>query len=197
MPGIADLCLLCGDDTGGPHLVLVVESVDGAPEGICARWATYVVGEAGRPSLQVLATLSEEVAVDPESILRLPDRVEHELDAGIVRTRLASGEIEFASEIGLVDCSGRLWSRDAVESGDWVTHPGGVRDKVYYDGGMMEEAALVGRPQVAVMETPWNQFIDIEAGRASVRTTVLRKACNPWMDLGGAGTGMPSAKERV
>lgn len=197
VPGLAELCLLSGGDVGGPHLVLVVESVDGAPEGICARWATYVVGEAGRPSLQVLATLSEEVAVDPEYILRLPDRVEHELDAGIVRTRLASGEIEFASEIRLVDCSGGLWSRDAVESGDWITHAGGARDKVYYDGGMMEEAALVGLPEVAVMETPWNRFIDIEAARASVRTMVLRKACNPWRDLGVAGTGMPSAKERV
>ncbi len=185
---LARLRILEGDAAGArPYLTLYVDRVEDAPEGIGARWATYVETEEGRPHLLVLDRVTEDVAVDPVRLLHLPGVVEHRAEGGVLRTRVESPDFRFASAIAWTTCAETLPSRELVEAGDRVAYVGGVWDKVYYDGGSMELPVRCAGPNVLAagdLRTPWDAFLDPTAARAFVRDRVLHKACNPWRNVG-------------
>src|SRR5690606_19276714 len=129
-------------------------------EGTRAEWSVYVDDGSGRPHQRVLELMTEDVGIDPVSIVNLPSGVRHRLADGELRTRLSSDTIAFDASLetaGAVDESVTL---DWIESGDNVCYANGVCDKLYYDAETLD--VPVHRPaEVTVDEfsTPWDEYV--------------------------------------
>src|SRR5690606_34647753 len=94
---------------GGPeghYLTLSVHEAEDAVEGTRAEWSVYVDDGSGRPHQRVLELMTEDVGIDPVSIVNLPSGVRHRLADGELRTRLSSDTIAFDASLetaGAVD----------------------------------------------------------------------------------------------
>lgn len=143
------------------HLTLTLSEVDGALEGTRAQWSTYVDDGSGRPRQRVIEQMTEDVGIDPVSIVSLPDDVRHRLEDGVLSTRLSSPSITFDASFETTGAADEAPTMDWVETGDDVCYANGVCDKQYYDAETLD--VPVHRPaEVTVQElsTPWDEFVD-------------------------------------
>ncbi|MDG2304483.1 MAG: hypothetical protein P8R42_07465 [Candidatus Binatia bacterium] len=183
---LVPLRLLESDGEADYYLSLRVYDVDGMPSGTRAEWTVFVKGDDGRPHALIIDLLTEEVAADPELILRLPSVVEHTLSSNRLRTRLQSGALVFEADIRLGETESALPTLDFVEAGDWVCRRNGSCDKVFYDGQTMEEEGVrAGRDafELQRVTTPWDVFIGSEPASVFVRENTRTYAWNPWRNV--------------
>lgn len=159
---LAPITLLDGGEPAH-YLTLSVYEIDGAIEGTRAEWSVYTDDGDGRPpSMMIIDLMTEDVAFDPVSILELPSAVSHELDGGVLTTRLASGAVSFEASFDTAGVAREPLSLDWIEAGDEVCHLNDVCDKVYYDAETLDVpvgVAPVGAVRVNAISTPWDEFI--------------------------------------
>ena len=172
---------------GGPegqYLTLSVHEAEEALEGTRAEWSVYVDDGSGRPHQRVLELMTEDVGIDPVSIVNLPSGVRHRLADGVVRTRLSSDTIAFDAAFetaGAVDESVTL---DWIESGDNVCYANGVCDKFYYDAETLD--VPVHRPaEVTIDEfsTPWDEYVGESPDVVFYRDNAQGYAVKRWHNL--------------
>jgi hypothetical protein len=148
-----------GDD--GHYLTLSVYEIDDAIEGTRAEWSVYTDDGDGRPpNMMVLDLMTEEVGIDPVSIINLPSDVRHDLADGVLSTRLSSSQIRFEASFETAGAAGEALSLDWVEAGDVVCYLNGICDKLYYDAETLD--VPVRRPLAVTVDTfstPWNDFV--------------------------------------
>jgi hypothetical protein len=180
---LAPTTIVEGGDEGYVLTLSLTEDRD-ALEGVRAHWATYVDDGSGRPHQQVLDLMSEDVRVDPVSLIGLPDDVRHELHDGTVRTRLSSPGIAFDASFETAGAADEAPTMDWVETGDEVCAANGVCDRYYYDAETLD--VPVHRPAkvtVAKLRTPWDAFIDATPALVSYRDNAQGMVVKRWQNL--------------
>jgi hypothetical protein len=180
---LAPTTLVEGEDEGY-YLTLSVSETQDALEGTRAQWLTYVDDGSGRPHQQVLDLMTEDVRLDPVSLIGLPDDVRHGVDDGIVRTRLSGPQMRFDASFATAGATDESPTMDWVETGDEVCAANGVCDKYYYDAETLD--VPVHRPaKVAVEElrTPWDAFIDATPALVSYRDNAQGMVVKRWQNL--------------
>lgn len=180
---LAPISIFDGDDEA-QYLTLSVTERDGAVEGTRAEWSVTVEDEGGRPYRRVLDLVTSDVGIDPASIVGLPSVVHHQLDDGVLSTRLSSPQITFDASFATGGAKDRALSLDWIESGDTVCDASGVCDAYYYDAETLDVA--VHQPatvEVGELSTPWDEFIDATPTRAYARDNAQDFAVKRWYDL--------------
>ena len=172
------------DGPEGYYLTLSVHEVEDAAEGTRAEWSTYVDDGSGRPHQQVLELMTEDVGIDPVSIVNLPSGVRHRLTDGVVRTRLSSEAISFDASFETAGATDEAVTLDWTESGDNLCYANGVCDKRYYDAETLD--VPVHRPaDVTVDEfsTPWSEYVSATPSVVFYRDNAQEFAAKRWHDL--------------
>lgn len=180
---LAPIPLLDGGDDGY-DLTLSVTEVDGAGEGTRAEWSVTVADESGRPYRLVLDLMTADVGIDPVSIVNLPSDVRHELDDGVLSTRLSSPQVTFDASFATAGATDRALSLDWIESGDDVCAANGICDAYYYDAETLDVA--VHEPAEVTVEelsTPWDDFIDPTPSLVYARDNAQDFAVKRWYNL--------------
>lgn len=166
------------------YLTLSVHEAEDAIEGTRAEWSVYVDDGDGRPHQQVLDLMTEDVGVDPVSIVNLPSDVRHGLAAGVLSTHLASPTISFDASFETADASDEALALDWIESGDNVCYANGVCDKLYYDAETLD--VPVHQPREVTVEefsTPWNEFVSGTPATVFYRDNAQEYAVKRWHNL--------------
>jgi hypothetical protein len=180
---LAPTTLLDGGDEGY-YLTLSVFEIDDALEGTRAEWSVYTDDGDGRPNQMVVDLLTEDVAIDPVSILNLPSVVEHELDGDVLTTRLSSGGVTFDASFGTATATQADLSLDWIESGDIVCHLTGICDMWFYDAETLDVPVDVAASvTVDAFETPWNEFVDATPSLVFARGNAQEYVVKRWENL--------------
>ncbi|MBL8777863.1 MAG: hypothetical protein JNK12_18135 [Acidimicrobiales bacterium] len=172
------------DDEEAYHLTLSVHEAADAVEGTRAEWSVYVDDGYGRPRQQVVDLMTEDVGVDPVSIINLPSDVRHGLDDGVLSTHLTSPTISFDASFETSGASDEALSLDWIESGDDICYSNGVCDKFYYDAETLD--VPVHQPQEVTVEelsTPWDEFLDAASPTVFYRDNTQGYAVKRWHNL--------------
>ena len=168
----------------GYYLTLSVYEVDDAIEGTRAEWSVYTDDGDGRPNLMIIDLMTEDVAIDPVSIINLPSGVRHELVGGVLSTRLSSAAVTFDASFATVGAAQEVLSMDWIEAGDIVCHLNGICDNYFYDAETLD--VPVHRPaEVAIdtFSTPWNEFIDTTPSVVFYRDNAQEYVVKRWYNL--------------
>ena len=166
------------------YLTLSVYEEEGSTEGTRAEWSVYVDDGTGRRYQVVLDAMTEDVALDPVSLIGLPGDVRHELDEGVVRTRLSSPEISYDASFATEGTTDEELTLDWIESGDEVCSRNGICDLRFYDAETLD--VPVHRPaEVKVEErsTPWDEFLAEEPAMVFFRDNAQQYAVKRWHNL--------------
>jgi hypothetical protein len=161
-----------------------MSEVEDALEGTRAEWSVYVDDGSGRPHRQVVDLMTEDVGIDPVSIVNLPDDVRHELAEGVVSTQLASPTVRFDASFETEGATDEAPTMDWIETGDNVCYANGVCDKFYYDAETLD--VPVHRPAEVTVEeiaTPWDEFIDATPTIVFYRDNAQEFAVKRWHNL--------------
>jgi hypothetical protein len=168
----------------GYYLTLAVSEVEDAIEGTRATWSVYVDDGSGRPHQQVLEQMTEEVGIDPVSIVSLPSDIGHGLEGGVITTQLSSPDVTFDASFETAEATDEAPTMNWIEAGDNVCYANGVCDKYYYDAETLDVA--VHRPaevEVAEMSTPWSDFISATPTLTFFRDNAQDYAVKRWHNL--------------
>lgn len=165
-------------------LTLKVYEVDDAVEGTRAEWSVYVDDGSGRPHQMVLDLMTEDVGIDPVSIVNLPSDVRHGLADGALSTRLSSPTISFDASFEAATASDEALTLDWIESGDNVCYTNGVCDKFYYDAETLD-VPVHRAADVTVNEfsTPWSDFVNATPSIVFYRDNAQGYAVKRWHNL--------------
>ena len=163
------------------YLTLKVFDVNGAVEGTRAEWLIYVDDGNGREHFMVIDLMTEDAALDPVKLLRLPSVVEHELAGNTLSTMLVSSTIDFSATLDIADGVEALHTLDWVEAFDYVCYLNGICDKNYFGEGTLEAPLLSIDPALASVSTstPWSSFIGTQPSSVLLRTSkqyIVKKA---------------------
>lgn len=172
------------DGEEGYYLTLSIHEDAEAVEGTRAEWSVYVDDGDGRPHQQVLDLMTEDVGVDPVSIVNLPSGVRHRLSDGALTTRLASPTISFDATFETTGTSDEALALDWIASGDNVCYSNGVCDKFYYDAETLD--VPVHQPRQVTVEafsTPWDEFVDDTPAAVFYRDNAQEYAAKRWHNL--------------
>jgi hypothetical protein len=173
-------------DTADFYLTLAVYERENDPCGLRAEWLTYVEGDNKRPSALRLQLLSSEACLDPAAVLALPGRVENQLKAAVLSTRLLSSFVEFSAQLDLSLAEMVLPTLDWVETLDQVCSVNQVCDGHFYDGQTLSrKASKIDASGVAIdrFHTPWDDYIDPHPAQVTVRQFAQPMAINPWQNV--------------
>jgi hypothetical protein len=168
------------------YLTLRVYEVDGSLEGTRAEWLVYVGDGAGPVRTMNIETLSAGPGVDPVRMLRLPGVVDHERVGDELRTRLVSASTRLELAVDLEAGQPGLPTLDRVEAGDQICHLNAVCDRLYYDGGTLEEEVLAmdrDAVEISALSTEFDAFIDAQPRSVTVRENAQRFARDTWFNL--------------
>jgi hypothetical protein len=168
----------------GYYLTLSVYEVEDAIEGTRAEWSVYVDDGSGRPHQLVLDLMTEDVGIDPVSILNLPSVVRHDLTDGVLSTRLSSAAITFDASVETAATTEEALTLDWVESGDNVCYRNGVCDKYYYDAETLD-VPVHRATEVTVHElsTPWSEFVSATPAIVFYRDNAQEYVVKRWHNL--------------
>lgn len=177
--------ILEGDSDEAFYLTLAVFESKGALEGTRAEWWVYVDDGGGRARVMIVELLTEDAALEPVALLNFPAVVEHDLDAGELRTRLSSQRVEFGATLPMEAGVESMHALDWVEAQETVCYVNGVCDKFYVDGKTLTEPPLAFEPAALEVEssTPWDAFIESEPLSILVRTGGRLMAKKPWHNV--------------
>lgn len=170
----------------GYYLTLSVFEIDDAIEGTRAEWSVYTDDGDGRPNMMVVDLMTEDVAFDPVSILTTPSVVQHQLDGGVLTTRLASGAIAFEASFDIAGVAREDLSLDWIEAGDIVCDLTGICDMWFYDAETLD--VPVGVPAIEAvtvteLDTPWNDFIASAPSLVFFRDNAQELVVKRWENL--------------
>lgn len=168
----------------GYFLTLSVYAVDDAIEGTRAEWSLYTDDGDGRPNMMVVDLMTEDVAIDPVSILNLPSVVEHDLSDGVLSTRLSSGEITFEASFETEGTTAEVLSMDWIEAGDIVCRLNGICDNYFYDAETLDvPVQLPAEVSVAAFSTPWSEFVSATPSVVFYRDNAQEYVVKRWYNL--------------
>ena len=181
---LAPTTLLEGGEVGH-YLTLSVYEIDGASEGTRAEWSVYTdIGDGRPPNMLVLDLMTEEVGIDPVSIINLPSDVRHELVDGVLSTRLASSDIVFDASFETAGAASEPLSLDWVEAGDDVCYLNGICNKLYYDAETLDvPVALPVDVTVNTFSTPWNAVVSEQPAVVFYRDHAQQYVAKRWHNL--------------
>ena len=180
---LAPISLVDGSDEGR-YLTLSVTEVEGATEGTRAEWSVTVEDDHGRPYRRVLDVMTADVGIDAESIVNLPSDVRHDLDDGVLTTRLSSQQITFDASFATAGATDRALSLDWIESGDNVCAANDICDAYYYDAETLDVAVhQPAKVKVEELSTPWDEFIDPTPTLVYERDNPQDFAAKRWYNL--------------
>lgn len=181
---LAPTTLFEGDDEGH-YLTLSVYEIDDAIEGTRAEWSVYTdVGDGRPPNMMVVDLMTEEVGIDPVSIINVPSDVRHDLTDGVLSTGLASSLITFEASFETAGAATQALSLDWVEAGDVVCYLNGICDKLYYDAETLD--VPVQRPvevTVDTFSTPWDDVVDETPAAVFYRDNAQEYVAKRWHNL--------------
>lgn len=169
-----------------PVLTLRVYQVEGSLEGMRAEWLAYVDRGQGRAQFLALEVLSERAAVDPLTLLSLPDSVVHAVEGDSLNTRLAAPGLRFEAAFAAAAGDAQLPAMDWLEAGDYLCRVDGTCSKLFYDGNTLDEPVTVvdgADVELSGMTTPWDAFIASQPVSVFVRSNAQQYAWNPWRNL--------------
>jgi hypothetical protein len=177
--------ILEGDPGEAHYLTLKVFAVDDAVEGTRAEWSVYVDDGNGREHFMVIDLMTQDAALDPMSLLHLPNVVEHDLVGNTLSTTLASSAISFSATLDVTDGVEVLQTLDWVEAFDYVCYLNGICDKNYFGEGTLETPLLSVDPALAgtTMATPWSAFIASEPSSVLLRANKQYLVKKPWHNV--------------
>ena len=168
----------------GYYLTLSVYEIDGAIEGTRAEWSVYTDDGDGRPNLMIIDLMTQEVSIDPVSIINLPSVVDLELVGGVLSTRLSSAAVTFEASFEIAGATAEELSLDWIEAGDIVCHLNGICDNLFYDAETLD--VPVRRPAEVAVETfstPWSEFIEATPSVVFYRDNAQEYVVKRWYNL--------------
>ncbi len=172
---------------GGPdgeYLTLSVYEIDDAVEGMRAEWSVYTDDSDGRPNLMIIDLMTEDVAMDPVSIINLPSVVEHELADGVLSTRLSSDEITFEASFDTAGATEEDLSLDWIEAGDIVCHLNAICDNLFYDAETLDvPVQLPAEVSVDAFSSPWSEFVSATPSVVFYRENAQEYVVKRWYNL--------------
>jgi hypothetical protein len=177
---------LYDDDPGNYYLSLVIYGLAADPCGQKAAWRTYVVNSQGRPETLLLQTLSSDACLDPDAWLGLPAVVEQTINGLSLNTRVVSPFFHIDADLDLGRSRRAAPSRDWLEAGDRVCSPGGVCNRFFYDGQLLQGSAQLidtGDVVIQTLNTPWNDFFQVDPIAVTVRQAATMFVSKPWYNV--------------
>jgi len=182
----------------GYYLTLSVYEIDGAIEGTRAEWSVYTDDGDGRPNLMIIDLMTQEVSIDPVSIINLPSVVDLELVGGVLSTRLSSAAVTFEASFETASATDEELSLDWIEAGDIVCHLNGICDNFFYDAETLD--VPVRRPAEVAVETfstPWSEFIEATPSVVFYRDNAQEYVVKRWYTSLCRSTSCRSAAWRI
>jgi hypothetical protein len=168
----------------GSYLTLTVSEADGDLAGMTAQWTVPVDDGSGRPHQLVLDRMTADTSIDPVDLLGLPSEVRHELEDGVVRTRVSSTGTTFEASFSTAGATAEDLSLDWIETGDEVCSTNQICDQYFYDAETLDvpvhQPAEVTVDQVS---SPWSEFIDETPALVFYRDNAQELAVKRWHDL--------------
>ena len=124
------------------------------------------------------------MGIDPGSFVNLPSDVHHDLDDGVLTTRLSSQQITFDASFATAGATDRALSLDWIESGDNVCAANDICDAYYYDAETLDVAVhQPAKVKVEELSTPWDEFIDPTPTLVYARDNPQDFAAKRWYNL--------------
>lgn len=183
-----ELRLFEGDTATDNYLTLSIYQRENDPCGIRVEWSTYIVGADGRPDSLRLDSFAAESCLDPMSLMTVAAEVSQAIDpeSNSLDTQVFSPFMNFVASVDLAASVDAVATLDWLETGDRVCSLNDICDEFYVEGQHVLEPASLAEPftvQISNMVTPWNDYMDTNAVRASVRQVPAIQALNPWRNL--------------
>jgi hypothetical protein len=173
-------------ETAAHYLTLAVYKRENDPCGMRAEWITYVAGSTGRPETVRLDAYAADSCLDPVSLLSVATDLSQNVNGNLLATHISSTFTRFDATIDLSSTDSALTGANWLEAGDRVCALNGICDKFYYDGQLATVPAKRAdtlATVVTTLESPWNDYIDVNAVRSGVRQNSALQAQNPWRNL--------------
>ena len=176
-------------ETDKPSLLLTLNiyEVSGLVRGLRAEWSTYIADSDGVPRYLVLEARSKAGSLDPVNLLTRPDRVDHEVQYGHVRSAVGSEDGgTFRSRIRLDDNHPQAQTAaEWIAANDFIYWRNGVCDRTWYDAGLFDAPVRVIPPEDVQVsdDTHWAQFVKPQPRHVLKYDAELEFMISPWFNV--------------